>query len=589
MRGPFHGAFIQQVEWLFQRGTAVGLTEGELLERFVGGRDEAAFEALMARHGPMVLGVCRQLLPDPNDVDDAFQATFLVLVRRAGTLRRCDLLGNWLYGVAHRVAMRSRALAARRLARTPHGPDLVDQLPADRGHRDGHESSGLDAESSPWLHEAVRELPEKYRVPVVLCYFEGLKHEEAAARLGWPLGTVKGRLARARDLLRRRLTRRGLTLSAAAIDVHLALPTARAAVPESLQYATIRAARAIAGTAGASIVTASSVSLPVAILAHGVLRAMITTHVKAVSLVLLVAGALTTGFVLEAAQGPEPQNERGRESSEAGAKSAPSAAEKSKSQSSALQKKGANTRKAAAAAGGQPQAGAGGGMGMGMGMGGMGGGMGGMGGGMAGMAGMGGGMGGGMAGMGGMGGGMGGFGGDAGNASPQLSRLEIAQLAAALAVWDKNPKNEALLKVLDEPLTMSFARPTSLEEVLRYIKSSAAQGHGRLPIYVDPKGLKDIDAALDSKVTMDLEGVPLKTSLRLMLKQLGLAYCVRDGVLIISSVEGIREELAEAARELIGSGNEEVSIPMMNQMGILGRGRGGMGGMGGMGGGMGMM
>src|SRR5438445_10247810 len=112
MRGPFPSAFIQQIEWLFQRGTAVGLTEGELLERFVGGRDEAAFEALIARHGPMVLGVCRQLLPDPNDVDDAFQATFLVLVRRAGTLRHRDLLGNWLYGVAHRVAMRARVLSA---------------------------------------------------------------------------------------------------------------------------------------------------------------------------------------------------------------------------------------------------------------------------------------------------------------------------------------------------------------------------------------------------------------------------------------------------------------------------------------------
>ena len=109
------------------------MTEGELLERFARGHDEAAFEALIARHGPMVLGVCRQLLRDPNDVDDAFQATFLVLVRKAGTLHRCDLLGNWLYGVAYRVATRARVLAARRMAKAPLGQDAVDRLDAGDG------------------------------------------------------------------------------------------------------------------------------------------------------------------------------------------------------------------------------------------------------------------------------------------------------------------------------------------------------------------------------------------------------------------------------------------------------------------------
>src|ERR1700758_3394133 len=112
LRGAYSGALFYQLERLFGQGTSIGSTEGELLERFVAGRDEAAFEALVARHGPMVLGVCRQLLRDPNDVDDAFQATFLVLVRKAGTLGRRDLLGNWLYGVAYRVALRARSLAA---------------------------------------------------------------------------------------------------------------------------------------------------------------------------------------------------------------------------------------------------------------------------------------------------------------------------------------------------------------------------------------------------------------------------------------------------------------------------------------------
>ena len=115
-RGPFSGALFHQLERLFNHSTVAGSTEGELLERFVTYRDEAAFEALMARHAPMVLGVCRQVLRDPNDVDDAFQATFLVLVRKAASLRHRELLGNWLYGVAYRVAIRARAVAARRMA-----------------------------------------------------------------------------------------------------------------------------------------------------------------------------------------------------------------------------------------------------------------------------------------------------------------------------------------------------------------------------------------------------------------------------------------------------------------------------------------
>ena len=110
LQGAARGALINQLERLFRHGTSVGSSEGELLDRFVTERDEAAFEALIARHGPMVLGVCRQMLRDPNDVDDAFQATFLVLVRKAGTLRRSDLLGNWLYGVAYRVAGALRGL-----------------------------------------------------------------------------------------------------------------------------------------------------------------------------------------------------------------------------------------------------------------------------------------------------------------------------------------------------------------------------------------------------------------------------------------------------------------------------------------------
>ena len=197
LRGGSGGALFCQLERLFGQGTAIGLTEGELLERFVNRRDEAAFEALVARHGPMVLGVCRHLLRDPNDVDDAFQATFLVLVKKAKTVRRCELLGNWLYGVAFRVASQARSLASRRTARVVSGEDAVENLTAAACRDGGGMDTTAQIDESPWLHLELSHLPDKYRTPIVLCYFEGLTHDEAASRLGWPLGTVKGRLARA--------------------------------------------------------------------------------------------------------------------------------------------------------------------------------------------------------------------------------------------------------------------------------------------------------------------------------------------------------------------------------------------------------
>jgi DNA-directed RNA polymerase specialized sigma24 family protein len=169
LRGASRGAFLNQLERLFGQGTSIGLSEGELLERFVTAHDEAAFEALVARHGPMVLGVCRQLLRDPNDADDAFQATFLVLVRKAGTLRRRDLLGNWLYGVAYRVAARARTLSARRYAHVAYGHDTVESLTTLECGQDVGPDETVHLEQGPWLHQEVSYLPEKYRVPVVLC------------------------------------------------------------------------------------------------------------------------------------------------------------------------------------------------------------------------------------------------------------------------------------------------------------------------------------------------------------------------------------------------------------------------------------
>jgi hypothetical protein len=178
---------------------------------------------------------------------------------------------------------------------------------------------------------------------------------------------------------------------------------------------------------------------------------------------------------------------------------------------------------------------------------------------------------------GGMGGG--GGGGDTAEVIEFQNRLEITQLTAALAARDKNPKNQAVLKKLEEPVSMSFANETPLDDVLKYIRqATTTKTSAPLPIYVDPVGLQDAERSLNSTVTIDLEGIPLKTSLRLVLKQFGLAYCVRDGVLMISSVRGICEELAEAASELQvsdpGAGDpmiEQMIEQMMEQMRQLSR------------------
>jgi RNA polymerase sigma factor (sigma-70 family) len=188
---------------------AGGLSDRQLLERFAADRElsaEAAFEVLLLRHGPMVLRVCRNSLRDPNDVQDAFQATFLVLVRRRGALRQCESIGGWLYGVACRVAARARVEAARRRAAEERWGRLRVLTDVD----DSPSSEFDDAEFGATIQREVRRLPSKYRAVIVLCYWEGQTQEQAAAQLGCPLGTVRSRLARARDLLRRRLKRRGL-------------------------------------------------------------------------------------------------------------------------------------------------------------------------------------------------------------------------------------------------------------------------------------------------------------------------------------------------------------------------------------------
>ena len=205
------------IDQLFRTGTAAGLSDEQLLERFATRHDEAAeaaFAALMERHGPMVLSVCRRTLTDPHDALDAFQATFLVLIRKAGSVRKRGSLASWLFGVARRVSARARRAATRRR-----------EVERSAERRNVVASETATACGEVW--EEVDRLPETLRAAVVLCYLEGLTHEQAADRLGWPVGTVRSRLARARNRLRARLARRGLGPEGATLSaLMLKAPTA---------------------------------------------------------------------------------------------------------------------------------------------------------------------------------------------------------------------------------------------------------------------------------------------------------------------------------------------------------------------------
>ena len=189
-------------------GTVAGLDDDQLLERFVARRDDVAFEAIVGRHGPMVMGVCRRLLGNDADVDDAFQAVFLVLARRASSVRDPGRLSPWLYGVARKVALRAKKQAIQRHTKE-HG--VRREFGVVSAGDEGIEAQEL----ASVLDQELERLPEKYRTPLVLCYLEGLSHDEAARRLRWPVGTVRSRMAGGRDRLRRRLVTRGIAAPSA--------------------------------------------------------------------------------------------------------------------------------------------------------------------------------------------------------------------------------------------------------------------------------------------------------------------------------------------------------------------------------------
>src|SRR6478735_6974339 len=204
--------------------------DGELLTRYRTDRDQDAFGSLVRRHGPMVLGVCRRVLRDPHAADDAFQATFLVLARKADAVRPPDRLAPWLYGVAYRTAIKARGRAFRR--------QQVEQDYATESRNCSSAASDETADLLPIIDEQLNALPEKYRAPLVLCAMQGLNKAEAAERLGLPEGTVSSRLARAREMLRDRLSRRGIVVPAVAFATLFTADALQAAVPPALATST---------------------------------------------------------------------------------------------------------------------------------------------------------------------------------------------------------------------------------------------------------------------------------------------------------------------------------------------------------------
>jgi RNA polymerase sigma factor (sigma-70 family) len=288
------GTLLRHLRGLAVRDVST-LSDPELMQRFVSERDPVAFEALLRRHGAMVLRVCRRVLRDEHDAEDAFQATFLVLARKAATLRRQESVGNWLYGVASRLSLRARADAARRRDR--------ERRPAQKGGSDLLTDLTV-REARQILDEELSRLPDRYRAPLVLCSLEGLARDEAAQQLGCGAATLKSRLERARALLRKRLGRRGLTLPAALVASLLTASGGEAAAPALLVSGTVKAATAFAvGSPVGPLASATAVAL-----AEGAMASLSGGKFRLVALVLLatVVCASGTGILLGRSGGPAP-------------------------------------------------------------------------------------------------------------------------------------------------------------------------------------------------------------------------------------------------------------------------------------------
>jgi RND family efflux transporter MFP subunit len=287
-------AVIRCLQQLTRSAGTNGASDAELLERYIRCRDEAAFELLLWRHGALVFNVCRRMLPCQQDAEDAFQATFLAFTRKASSIRRCGSVASWLYKVAYRVALEARERARKTAAVEKPGGEML-AVPS--------EADPLWNDVRPILDEELNRLPERLRRPIVLCYLEGKSNAEAAQELGCRLGTIYSRLSRGRELLRRRLQRRGLTLPAAALTTTLTACASEAALTIPLVRTAMRAALAFVDPSATAAVPPH-----VATLAEGVLRIMFVTKLKIVAVMLLVI-CVAAGGVLTQARTEAPQAE----------------------------------------------------------------------------------------------------------------------------------------------------------------------------------------------------------------------------------------------------------------------------------------
>jgi RNA polymerase sigma factor (sigma-70 family) len=265
------------------RQDRVGWTDGQLLASFIDQKDEGAFEALVRRHGPMVFGVCRRVLRNHHDAEDAFQATFLVLARKASLVRPRERLANWLHGVALRTAMKAKTITAKRKGREKRLTEMRE-LEATQQEEWRDLQTLLDQE--------LNGLPQNYRLPILLCDLEGKSIKQATQQLGWPQGTLAGRLARGRKLLAKRLANRGVVLSAGSLAAVVSQNVASAGVPTSLVSFTVKAASLVAA---GQMAVAGVVPVKVAALMEGAMKAMLITKLKTVTVALLVVAAVGIG------------------------------------------------------------------------------------------------------------------------------------------------------------------------------------------------------------------------------------------------------------------------------------------------------
>lgn len=289
---------VSTIRRIIRRDRAEGASDDplddSLLERFVSNGDENAFADVMHRHGAMVFSVCRSILHNSSSAEDAFQATFLVLSRKAASIRKRRSLASWLHGVAYRIAVRARQLEIRRrLHERNQVPAMTSQNPAEEEER---------RDVQALLAEELQRLPEKYRAVLVLCYLEGKSNDRAAHELGWPRGSIAKRLTRGIELLRARLVQRGVMMSAAAVGTALHESAAAAIVPSRLFDHTLSASLAYA--AGHSV----GVSAPAAVLASGAIKAMWFARLKHILAVVLLVGISVSGVAAVVTKAPaEPQ------------------------------------------------------------------------------------------------------------------------------------------------------------------------------------------------------------------------------------------------------------------------------------------